>query len=101
MWLFALFDLPVDTPDNRRDYSRFRKALLEAGFQMLQFSVYARYCGDDDVASTYRKRIRKYLPPGGEVRMLAVTDLQFGKMEIFDQRKRKAPEEAPSQLLLF
>ncbi|HHT9133449.1 MAG TPA: CRISPR-associated endonuclease Cas2, partial [Candidatus Avalokitesvara rifleensis] len=43
MWLFAMFDLPVDTKKARREYTRFRKALLTEGFTMLQYSVYARY----------------------------------------------------------
>ena len=43
MWVVAMFDLPVETQQNRRDYARFRKALLKDGFMMLQFSVYARY----------------------------------------------------------
>src|SRR5690606_25570553 len=42
MWLFAMFDLPVVTKTDRRNYARFRKKLLEEGFMMLQFSVYAR-----------------------------------------------------------
>lgn len=101
MWVMALFDLPVDTPDNRKEYTRFRKALLELGFTMLQFSVYARYCSDDDVASTFRKRIRQVLPPGGQVRVVSITDVQYGKMEIYQERKRGPPESAPSQLMLF
>ena len=27
MWLLAMFDLPVETAENKRDYVRFRKAL--------------------------------------------------------------------------
>ena len=32
MWIFALFDLPVDTKELRREYVWFRKALLKEGF---------------------------------------------------------------------
>lgn len=35
MWLFALFDLPVETKELRREYVSFRKALLREGFVML------------------------------------------------------------------
>jgi len=75
MWLFALFDLPVDTAKARRSYTRFRISLLRQGFSMLQYSVYARYCGNDERAETIRQRIRGALPPGGEVRLLSVTDV--------------------------
>lgn len=40
MWVFAMFDLPVDSKDARRQYSRFRKELLKQGFMMLQYSGY-------------------------------------------------------------
>jgi len=43
MWLMAMFDLPVETKENRRHYTRFRKLLMKDGFMMLQYSVYARY----------------------------------------------------------
>lgn len=101
MWVFALFDLPVETKLQRRYYTDFRKNLIKHGFTMLQFSVYARYCSSEEVAITFRKRVRASLPPGGQVRVLAVTDVQFGKMEVYDKRSREDPEEPPPQLLLF
>jgi CRISPR-associated protein Cas2 len=35
MWVFAMFDLPTETPVQRRAYARFRKDLLEDGFAMM------------------------------------------------------------------
>ena len=32
---------------------------------------------------------------------MAVTDHQFGKMEVFYGKKPREPEEAPEQILLF
>jgi CRISPR-associated protein Cas2 len=101
MWLFAMFDLPVDSPQNRHNYTRFRHALLKQGFTMLQFSVYARFCSSEEKAEAFRKRIRPQLPPDGQVRLLAVTDKQFGKMEVFSGKKRGKTEKPPEQLLLF
>jgi CRISPR-associated protein Cas2 len=101
VWLFALFDLPVDTKEARKEYTRFRKFLLNQGFGMLQFSVYARYCDGEDKATTFRHRIKKSLPPEGEVRLIAITDRQFGKMEVFWGGSRQSTEKKPSQLMLF
>lgn len=101
MWLFAMFDLPVDTKDARRQYARFRKALLADGFCMLQFSVYARYCPSEEASEIYRRRVESCLPPDGQVRLLAVTERQFGKMAVFFGRKRHRTEDPPPQLLLF
>lgn len=101
VWLFAMFDLPVTSRSARRRYSRFRKLLLEEGFSMLQFSVYARYCTSEEASTAIRRRIQQSLPPKGQVRLLAVTDRQFGKMEVFFGRIPHQPEQAPEQLLLF
>lgn len=101
MWLFAMFDLPVVTATDRRNYARFRKKLLEEGFMMLQFSVYARYFPSEEASKGHRRRIRAALPPGGHVRLLHVTDHQFGKMEVYISQKREKPEEPPAQLTLL
>jgi CRISPR-associated protein Cas2 len=101
VWLFAMFDLPVDSKENRMEYSNFRKALLKEGFSMLQYSVYVRYCESEDASLVNRKRIRSALAPHGQVRILAVTDRQYGKMEIYMEKTKKKPESQPAQLLLF
>lgn len=101
LWLIAMFDLPTETPANRRDYTRFRKALLKDGFMMLQFSVYARYLPSEEAAAAHRSTIRSVIPPLGQVRLITVTDLQFGKMEVFYGKKPRDPEEIPDQILLF
>jgi CRISPR-associated protein Cas2 len=101
MWLFAMFDLPVDTADARRRYTQFRKTLLKEGFTMLQFSVYVRYCASEDASAAYRRRVRAAIPENGEVRLLGITDHQFGKMEVHYGRIRRKTELPPEQLLLF
>jgi CRISPR-associated protein Cas2 len=101
MWLFAMFDLPVTTRAARRRYAQFRSVLLEEGFSMLQFSVYARYCVSEETAQTFRDRIRRELPDEGHIRLLMVTDRQFGKMDVFHGKSRGSPESEPDQLLLF
>ena len=101
MWLFAMFDLPVTTPKARRRYAQFRKLLVEQGFSMLQFSVYARYCASEEMAVAYRNRVRAGLPPEGYVRVLTVTDHQFGKMESYIGENDRSVEKPPSQLALF
>ena len=101
MWLFAMFDLPVKTRSQRREYTRFRKSLLREGFSQLQFSVYARYCVSEEVGVAYCDRIRDFLPPEGQVRMLAVTERQFAKQKIYWGPKQKPSEPVPVQLMMF
>jgi CRISPR-associated protein Cas2 len=101
MWLFVLFDLPVDSKENRKEYTSFRKKLLEKGFTMMQFSVYAKHLPSEEAADFLKVHIQGALPPHGQVRLLQVTDHQFGKMEVFFGRKRRAVEDPPIQIGLF
>lgn len=96
-----MFDLPVETQKHRRAYNRFRRELLKDGFVMLQLSVYARYCASEEASQIHRKRVRDALPEEGNVRVVTLTDHQFGKMELYVGKKAKPPEEAPIQLELF
>lgn len=101
MWVMVMFDLPVGTKEQRRDYAKFRKKLIEHGFWQLQYSVYARPCFSDDTAAAYRARIQPWLPPLGQVRILMFTDKQFGRMEVFYAKIKVDPEKVPEQLSFF
>jgi CRISPR-associated protein Cas2 len=101
MWLFAMFDLPVETKAQRREYAQFRKKLLGAGFTMLQYSVYAKHLASQEASESLRGKVHAALPPHGQVRLLAVTDHQFGKMEVYFGKKRQPVEAPPMQITLF
>jgi len=101
MWIIVLFDLPTDTKQARRQYTQFRGFLLDDGFAMMQYSVYMRHSSSDENAAVHVKRIKAKLPPDGEVRIIKITDKQFGKIEVFYGKRRKPIEKAPEQLALF
>lgn len=101
MWILVMFDLPTDTKQDRRSYGKFRKSLIQDGFIMLQFSVYARHCASEENAYVHSGRVRDELPPRGEVRIITITDKQFGRMQVFYGKKRKKLEGAPQQISLF
>lgn len=101
MWVLAMFDLPTDTREARKAYAEFRKSLLKDGFTMLQFSVYARHCPSEENAEVHMERVRNFLPDDGEVRLLTVTDAQFGRMQVYYGRIRGATEKAPEQVGFF
>jgi CRISPR-associated protein Cas2 len=101
MWLVAMFDLPVDTKKARKAYTQFRKTLLKRGFTMLQYSVYARYCVSEEATVTHRRHLRRVIPDDGQVRLMAITDRQFAKMEVFFGKNATPIEKPPDQLMLF
>ena len=101
MWLFVFFDLPTDTKKDRKNYTVFRKKLQQDGFTMMQYSVYVRHCPSPENAVVHEKRVKRNLPPDGEVRVVRLTDKQFGKMKVFHGKRRKIAEQPPSQLEMF
>lgn len=68
---------------------------------MLQFSIYVRHCASSENLEVHRKRVQYALPPKGNVNILAVTDQQFGRMEIYFNSKEGKKAELPQQLELF
>lgn len=101
VWIFVAFDLPVLTKKQRREARLFRKALLEDGFWMLQYSLYARPCPSEENSAVHTERIRSLLPPDGEVRILQITDKQWGRMEVYLGKVPSELEQMPRQLELF
>lgn len=101
MWVITMFDLPTDTMDARKAYHNFREALLDDGFTMLQFSVYARHCPSEENAVVHENRVKTFLPDDGEVRVIKITDKQFERMKVFYGKMRKATEKSPEQISFF
>jgi len=100
MRLLVFFDLPVKTKKERFYASRFRRDLKNAGFSMLQFSVYCRVCKGIESTNFYTSFLAKIVPPRGSVRVLTITDTQYARMKIL-LGKPKLQEQTYTQLLLF
>ena len=78
MWIIALFDLPVMTKTERKKATRFRNHLLDLGFEMVQFSVYMKHCAGREQAEVIENKIKIAVPVYGNVKLLQITDKQFG-----------------------
>ncbi|WP_350338938.1 MULTISPECIES: CRISPR-associated endonuclease Cas2 [Erysipelotrichaceae] len=81
MRVILMFDLPVLTSRNRRDYSMFRKFLIKSGFMMMQESVYCKLTTNQSSAETVLKMVRANKPPEGLIQTLIITEKQFSKMD--------------------
>ena len=102
-WLVALFDLPVITKPERKKASDFRRFLLEEGFIMLQYSVYARACTSADATEKFAERVKKNAPQDGNVRLMFFTDKQWEKTIIIFgdddyQKNRVIDPKIPNQM---
>lgn len=62
MRIIVFFDLPVSTKTERYLATSFRRFLLNDGYYMLQFSVYARLCNSVENAEQHFARLEKEAP---------------------------------------
>lgn len=81
MRIMIFFDLPVVKKTDRKVYSKFRRFLLKDGYNMLQFSVYARLCNGPDMANKHIARLKDNIPLKGSIRCLVVTEKQYSEMK--------------------
>ncbi len=101
MWLYVMFDLPVETKRQRKHAALFRKNLMKDGFGMHQFSVYIRHCASGESAAVHIERVKHMVPEEGQVSILKVTDKQFGDTIQFVGKKSKPMPPSPKQLEFF
>ncbi len=102
-WLIVAFDLPVGSPEQRKAATDFRGFLLDDGFQMIQFSVYARACVSYARQETHLDRVKKSLPSEGSVRAIFVTRAQWERSHIIHGKPAKTvgAEPLPEQIQLW
>ena len=101
MWITVMFDLPVVERAERKAAAAFRKSLLDMGFEMVQFSVYVRFCTSGFQSDTYCKRVEAILPAGGKVNILFFTDKQYERIISYVGAAKQAAQKAPDQFCLF
>ena len=88
MRMVVFFDLPVLTVEDRRVYSRFRKALIQNGFIMMQESVYCKLMTSPTMEGSVRNMLDRNRPDKGLVQTLLITEKQFVKMDFLVGEKR-------------
>ena len=103
MRIMVFFDLPVKTKPERKAAARFRKFLVNDGYYMVQYSVYARICNGPDAVEKHRLRAKSNLPANGSIRMLVVTEKQYASIDILLGNYSVAEEQepGPEQLSFF
>ena len=99
MRILIFFDLPVKTKTEQKEAARFRKFLLNDGYHMIQYSVYARVCNGVDAVEKHRRRIKACLPDNGSIRMLVITEKQYASIEILLGKLCEADEDFQTEQL--
>lgn len=102
MRIFVFFDLPTNTKKERKEASKFRKFLIDDGYDMLQYSVYVRICKGADAIDKHRRHIQTKLPQKGSIRFLPLTNATYERMEnILGDCTQNEKMKGSKQLLLF
>lgn len=81
MRTIVFFDLPNIYANDKRNYSKFRKFLLNEGFVMLQESVYSKIALNSQQCQFLIERIKKNSPKKGIIQILNITEKQYAQIE--------------------
>ena len=66
MRMILMFDMPVDTVEERKAYRKFRKFLIDEGFIMHQFSIYSKLLLNNSANNAMIERLKTHNPKKGE-----------------------------------
>lgn len=101
MWIMILFDLPIVTRNEKKEYVQFRDWLIKDGFIMFQESIYVRHCQSMEDTDKHIKRVENFIPSAGHIAILYLTDKQYGNMRIYHGATRRKVISTVQQLELF
>lgn len=76
-WLLVSVDLSLRSKAKRLRAKAFRRMLEADGFDVLQPSLYARFCASAEVCQTHQSRVCKNAPELSKTTFIRLTDLQF------------------------
>ena len=79
--MMVFFDLSIKTKRQRREYRRFRAAMLTCGFAQLQKSVYYKMLKNVSNIAAQKKELLKFKPRKGIVQFLPLPLGVFLKLE--------------------
>ena len=75
-----MFDLLTETADEQKSATKFRKFLLDEGFETVQFSVYIQFTSSQESSQKFVRAIQRNNPAYGDVNILFFTDKQFANI---------------------
>lgn len=100
MWMIVMFDLPVISKEDRKEYTRFRNYLMDCGFDMSQYSVYFRLVSSGERVASFERKISDQLPDNGKVQIITITDKQYENIKAFHGGEAESFQKV-DQLQLF
>ena len=77
-----MYDLPMQTEEELREYQRFRKNIIGKGYYQLQKSVYIINSNTKERIEKIEKELIMEVPRSSSVRSLILTEEQFKKIKV-------------------
>ena len=97
----VFFDLPTETPEDKKNYTRFRKFLIREGFIMLQYSVYTKLAINKTVAKQICNRLKQNKPKSGSIAVMEITEKQFADIEWISGGKQSNILDTTDRLTIY
>lgn len=101
MRIIVFFDLPTETPIDKRNYRKFRKTLINNGFFMMQESVYCRMVLNMSIGQSVINILKANRPPKGCVEILTITEKQFSKIEFITGKSETDVVTSDERLIIL
>lgn len=101
MRLLVFFDLPVTKPNLLKEYTTFRKFLINEGFIMMQESVYTKLLLNATNLESLYAKIDKNKPSSGIVQLLKITEKQYADIKYLVGKKQDTIVESDKRLVIF
>ncbi|MGL5416720.1 MAG: CRISPR-associated endonuclease Cas2 [Clostridium sp.] len=81
MRVIVFFDLPNVSYAEHKEYTRFRKFLINEGFIMMQESIYTKLAINSSSAKLIQEKVKKNKTKKGIIQMMVITEKQFSGIE--------------------
>ena len=101
MRMILMFDMPVETAEERKAYRKFRKFLIKEGFVMHQFSVYSKLLLNSSANNALLERLKINNPKKGSITLLTVTEKQFSRMIYLNGEKDTSIANSDARLVFL
>lgn len=101
MRMILMFDMPVETAEERKAYRKFRKFLIKEGFIMHQFSVYSKLLLNSSANNAMLERLKINNPKKGSITLLTVTEKQFSRMIYLNGEKDTSIANSDARLVFL
>lgn len=101
MRVIVMFDLPVVTLADKKEYLRFRKYLIKSGYLMMQESIYCKLATNSNTADALIRNVKKNKPCKGLVQALKITEKQYTNMEFIVGESKSDVIDSDERLIIL